>query len=58
VLEVGRTLLAATNSGIFAYPLDLSPPPDVAWWLVIVGASLASALAASWLLHLPRGRPF
>jgi hypothetical protein len=58
VLEVGHGLLAATDNGIFAYPLDLSPRPDPAWWLVIVGVSLAAALAASRLLHLPRGRRY
>ncbi len=55
VVEVRGTLVAATDSGIVAYPLDLSPPPDLAWWLAIVGVSLAAALAASRLLHLPRG---
>ncbi len=56
VVEVGGTLVAATDSGIFAYPLDPSPPPDPAWWLVIVCVSLAAALAARRLLHLPRRR--
>jgi hypothetical protein len=54
VLEVDHRLVAATDNGIFAYSLDPSPPPDPAWWLVIVGVSLAAALAASRLLHLPR----
>jgi hypothetical protein len=56
VLDVDHRLLAATDSGIFAYPLDPSAPAGPAWWLVIVGVSLAAALAASRLLHLPRGR--
>ncbi len=56
VLQPGPELLAATDRGVFAYPLREAPAPGLAWWTLLLGGSLAGASAALWLLTARRRR--
>ncbi|MGH9066142.1 MAG: WD40/YVTN/BNR-like repeat-containing protein, partial [Acidimicrobiales bacterium] len=50
VVPVGRTLVAATDSGVLAYTLPARPAPSALWWLAVAGSALLAAGTAALVL--------
>lgn len=54
VLDLGGTLVAATDGGIYAYDLPTTQPGSALWWLVLTVTALAGSLVGAAVLL---GRP-
>ena len=47
LMVVGDRVLAATDTGLYWYPLNLAPAPGLAWWLAMILSAVAITLAAA-----------